>query len=217
MNPTRVTLVAVLLAAGCGGGAKNPQVRITTPANNATVMVGTDGMLPISFTVFDVTLMPPGTCPAGATDCGHVVLSLDLGTASGECQRDGANYQATGGSSPIAADLTACSMVPGIHNVELALENDANPPVTVGSGDVVFLTITGGAQRCDNGFVPGDSVCLGTAAARGCELTNGKLQGYDLGCIPGAQTCRQSGMSEGKQRAGCCPLGVTMFDPQQCM
>jgi hypothetical protein len=116
-------MLGCLGAAGCGASLSShpPSVTITSPAELATVQPGTDPRmsLPVEFTVQNFTLKP--SC-GGKSNCGHVVLNIDIDG----CKRVGEKYNDTGTASPIAAYFDTCQI--GSHSLQLALNHDDETP-----------------------------------------------------------------------------------------
>jgi hypothetical protein len=112
-------LVGCIGSAGCGGAvsAGEPSISITSPAQLATVQPGSDSLMsvPVDFVVANFTLKD--SCK-GASNCGHVVLKVDLNG----CITFGQKYNATASASPIQAHFSRCPI--GSHSMQLELHHD---------------------------------------------------------------------------------------------
>jgi hypothetical protein len=129
---------------GAPGPTASPGININGPEWGATVMIGADNLIPVSFTVSNFMLALPGTC-AGAAGCGHVHLKVD-GAACNNVAA-GKPYNAAGYASPITADLSFCPAAEGQHDISLELHHDDHTPVLDDKGVVIGASSQVAVQR----------------------------------------------------------------------
>jgi len=150
-------------AAGAAGSAGSPSVdggndgglpsiKITSPANGATINIpaGGDPDVPVAFTVANFVLKDAGStgCPAGS--CGHVHLLIDGASCNDNTTPTAIKpYNNFGFMSPINAGFDYCPMEAGMHTVTLELRNNDHsalkPPVTDSIKVTIVLGGDGGA------------------------------------------------------------------------
>jgi hypothetical protein len=128
----------LLLLAACGPTTP-PSVAIDSPAQDATVPLGTDPnqSVPLAFSVAHFTLKAPGGC-GGSADCGHVHVLVD----GYGCLTPGSTYDNTAVSSPAEAFFAPCPSPTGQHTIWLELHHDDHSPVK----DVDGQTISAGVS-----------------------------------------------------------------------
>ena len=127
-----ISLVLLALTAGCGGDDEEgghgdvPTIAIVTPANGATVTLGTDvdKSVPVVFTTTYFTMKPPGDCGSLA-NCGHIHVSID----GDDCTPSGEAYNNAGASSPINARFALCPLATGAHEILLDLHTDSHAAI----------------------------------------------------------------------------------------
>jgi hypothetical protein len=165
-------MVAVALTAlGCGSDSKSspgavttpsdggpPTIKITSPANGATVSPASDSDfpdVPVTLAITNFTLKAPASadCPSGT--CGHVHLMVD-GTACNDKETmppPPYNSAATALSGPdVHVGLDYCSKIGGQHVITAELHNNDHSPVTGPDGKPIIsdpVTIT--ASGADGG------------------------------------------------------------------
>jgi hypothetical protein len=105
----------------------------------------------IYFTAANFTLMPPGTCPGGATNtaCGHVqvVFVGDIACSGGPSPMGSVPepYLGYPGECPedcAVVDLSECQNMFGSHTVSLELHYDDGATVTGPGGAVISAQVT---------------------------------------------------------------------------
>jgi len=121
------------------GSSTTASIAITAPANNGTLALA-GGLGNITFTASNFTLKAPGSCGAGAVNCGHVHVLID-GTACNDTA-SGAPYNIAANASPAAANFSLCTTADGPHTVVLELHNDDHSPYLGADGKVVSATIS---------------------------------------------------------------------------
>ena len=135
-------LVAVVAAAGCGGGSSKPTIKITSPSNNATAAGGT-----VTATVspknFKLNGADVGKKPIKGE--GHLHFSMDDGKYDFP-KYSGANGQLAvklgvqGKYSPsVTSSITYTGLPAGKHTLEVYLAN--NDHSNVGPSADVSITV----------------------------------------------------------------------------
>jgi hypothetical protein len=127
-----------------------PTIKITSPADQAAIIITDDPDVQIAFTVTNFTLMDPGSC--GATkNCGHVQILVDGPACNDNSEDSGTKaFNAEGSTSPIGAGLDYCpggvNGIPGPHAIVAELHNDDESPVKNAAGatisDIINITAT---------------------------------------------------------------------------
>lgn len=137
----KLAMASLLFAAcgGSGGGGSNASVTITSPQSGATVTMGTDKSVPVTFTLSNFTLKAPGTC-GGAASCGHLHLVIDsytslCNTATG-VGSEKYNVQVTTGTTT-NAQFASCSSPTGSHTLTLEVHDDMHGDVKDSSGNLI--------------------------------------------------------------------------------
>jgi hypothetical protein len=132
---------AVLLSA-CGTlpNSIDPNITLTSPANNSTVSLPANKVIPVNFTT-NYILKAPGMC-AGLDHCGHVYVLVD----STNCNTPNMPYNTLAVSSPTQADLSKCMMPTGMHTITLELHYDDEVAVKNLIGNPVTDKVTITAQ-----------------------------------------------------------------------
>ncbi len=97
-----------------------PTITLTSPADGATVTLGTDvnKSVPVTFTTQNFTLAAVGT-PGCGTGCGHVDILID-GSA---CDAASQSFNAQASASPANALFGLCGTATGSHKLTLQLHN----------------------------------------------------------------------------------------------
>ena len=132
----------MLSACGSSGGIPGivPTLGITSPANNSTVNLSQDKLVPVNFDT-NYTLKAPGSC-AGLPNCGHIFLLVD----STSCNAPSLPYNNLVVASPSNADLSKCMMATGMHTIRLELRRDDGIPVVNLLGNPLTSEVTITAQ-----------------------------------------------------------------------
>jgi hypothetical protein len=117
-----------------------PTVTITAPKQGQTLTLPMGNTANVAFTVTNMALMAPGTCPAGNQACGHAHLKID-GEACNNVAMMKA-YNNAGAASPLVANFGFCPQPKGPHNLLLYLEHDNHTPMIGATGYPVSATVT---------------------------------------------------------------------------
>jgi hypothetical protein len=125
---------------GGDSAAAFPTIAISDPAASAAVTL-TPPMdhVPVTFAVTSITLMAPGSCPAGSTaTCGHIHVLID-GAA---CTPTGSPYDNAGEASPVDAIFSTCPTANGMHTITLEIHHDDHSPYLGANGMVIAASVT---------------------------------------------------------------------------
>jgi hypothetical protein len=121
-----------------------PTLTITSPAENATIVITDDPDVPVAYTVTNFTVKKPGTCAAGEAHCGHVEIKVDGDACNNKEPGEEGPFNHSNEENPIPGGLDYCegglAAINGPHTFVLRLVNDNNTPVAGAASATLHIT-----------------------------------------------------------------------------